>query len=136
MKWTVRTKEGELVYESFGEVEKAWLLGLVEPDDELLEEGKTKWRRAGSIPLLVQARRTGEQAWGGAWFLWILTGIMLASSALWLARGGLYGAAVALGIFTMAVMAYGTWRAAKRARPHGDVTSSRPPSPAPPPPPS
>lgn len=83
MKFRVRSKDGgELEYESFGQVEQAWLLGFVEPDDELLEEGKTKWRKASSFPLLVQARRSGDQVWMGSWFLWIVLGVAGATAAL------------------------------------------------------
>lgn len=83
MKFRVRSKDGgELEYESFGQVEQAWLMGFVEPDDELLEEGKTKWRKASSFPLLVQARRSGDQVWMGSWFLWIILGVAGATYAL------------------------------------------------------
>ena len=138
MKFRVRTPEGELEYQSFGEVERAWLMGLVGPDDELLEDGKTTWRKASSFPLLVQARRTGEQAWGGSWFLWALIGIVLGSAALWLLKLGewLYGGL--LGLMTAMVMIHVSVRAARRSRPHGDLTSSRqrPTSPGRPQPPS
>ncbi len=130
MKFRVRTPEGELEYQSFGEVEQAWLMGLVGPEDELLEDGKTTWRKASSFPLLVQARRTGEQAWGGSWFLWTVIGILLGSAALWLIKAGEYLYGGTLGIATAMVMIHVTVRASARSRPHGLVTSSRPTSPA------
>lgn len=125
MKFKVRTPEGELDFQSFGEVEKAWLMGLVGPDDELLEDGKQNWRKASSYPLLVQARRTGEQAWGGSWFLWTVIGILLASGTGWLIKMGENLYAGVLGLMTAMVMIHVTVRAAKRSRPHGDLTSSR-----------
>ncbi len=129
MKFRVRTQEGELEFQSFGEVERAWLMGLVGPDDELLEDGKTTWRKASSFPHLVNARRTGEQAWGGSWFLWTVIGILLASATLWLIKAGehLYGGL--LGLMTAMVMIHVTVRATKRAKPYGNITSQRPPSP-------
>jgi hypothetical protein len=130
MKFKVRTPEGELQFQSFGEVERAWLMGLVGPDDELLEDGKTSWRKASSFPLLVHARRTGEQAWGGTWFLWTVIGILLGSAALWLIKEGQYLYGGTLGVMTAMVMVHVTVRAAQRSRPHGNVTSSRPTSPA------
>lgn len=130
MKFKVRTPEGELQFQSFGEVERAWLMGLVGPEDELLEDGKTTWRKANTFPLLVQAQRTGDQAWGGSWFLWTVIGIMLASSALWLIRDGYYLYGGLLGIMTAMVMTHVTIKASKRSKPHGDVTSSRPPPPS------
>lgn len=130
MKFKVRTPEGELQFQSFGEVERAWLMGLVGPDDELLEDGKTMWRKASSFPHLVNARRTGDQAWGGSWFLWTVIGVLLASATLWLIEAGehLYGGL--LGLMTAMVLIHVSVRAAKRSKPHGNVaaTSSRPSS--------
>ena len=126
MKFKVRTPEGELEFQSFGEVERAWLMGLVGPEDELLEDGKTMWRKASSFPLLVNARRTGEQAWGGSWFLWTVMGIMLGSCALWLIRDGYYLYGGLVGIAVAMVMTHVTVKASKRSKPHGEVTSSRP----------
>lgn len=84
MKFRVRPKDGtgELEYSSFGQVEQAWLLGLIEPDDELLEEGKTTWRKANSFPLLVRARRSGDQVWLGTWFAWVVLGVTFGTIAL------------------------------------------------------
>ena len=119
MKYTVRTKEGELQYGSFGEVERAWLMGLVEPDDELLEEGHTKWRRADSYPVLLRARRTGEQAWGGAWFLWAVFAILLGSLALYLLKQGQYLLGLGTAFAVVSVMFSVTRRAFRRAKPPG-----------------
>jgi hypothetical protein len=130
MKFTVRTPEGELTFGSFGEVEKAWLLGLVGPDDELLEEGNSKWRKASTFPHLVNARRTGDQAWGGAWFLWTVIGILMGSGALWELKAGIAALShgdltpelvigAVLGLITALVMIRVTVRAHKNSRPHG-----------------
>jgi hypothetical protein len=130
MKFVVRTQDGELTFGSFGEVEKAWLMGLVGPDDELLEEGKTKWRKASSFPHLVNARRTGEQAWGGAWFLWTVIGILMGSGSLYELKVGIAALAhgeftmdltfgALLGLITAYVMIRVTMRAHKKSRPHG-----------------
>jgi hypothetical protein len=129
LKYKVKTQDGELEFQSFGEVERAWLMGLVGPDDELLEDGKTMWRKASSFPHLVNARRTGDQAWGGSWFLWTVIGVTLGSSALWLLKAGEYLYGGLLGLMTAMVMIHVTVRAAQRSKPHGNVTSSRPPSP-------
>jgi hypothetical protein len=142
MRYQVRTQEGELTFQSFGEVEQAWLMGLVGPDDELLEEGKTLWRKASSFPLLVQARRTGEQAWGGSWFLWAVIGILAGSGALWLIHEGIKElqasgnpsqliAGGLLALATASLMFHVVTKAHQRSRPHGVVTSSRLPSPSP-----
>lgn len=121
MKFRVKTPEGELEFQSFGEVERAWLMGLVGPDDELLEAGQTKWRKARTFPLLVNARRTGEQAWGGSWFLWVILGVLFGSATLWLLEAGLWVYAGPLGFLTAGVMIHVTILASRRSKPHGNV---------------
>jgi hypothetical protein len=54
MPYRVRTEDGELIYPTIAELSKAWHLGMVDPEDEVLEEGKEKWRKAGTLPFLVQ----------------------------------------------------------------------------------
>lgn len=56
MRYRVRTPDGELDYPSMGEVEAAYLQGLVGPEDEVLEEGHSVWRKAASLPTLARAR--------------------------------------------------------------------------------
>ena len=52
MKYTVRSPDGELTFHSFREMEKAYWDGLVDPDDEVQEEGASLWRKAGSFAVL------------------------------------------------------------------------------------
>ncbi len=117
MRYTVRTPEGELTFKSFGEVERAWLQGLVEPDDEIQEEGSSKWRKASSLPLLVQARRHGDAVWGGTQPAWIVVAIVLASAALYLIAKGRtwYGLTLAFGLALLLTRV--TYKAFKRSRP-------------------
>lgn len=122
MKYRVRTKEGELEYPSFAVVEQMWLMGLIEPEDEILEEGKTVWRKAGALPLLAQARRSGEKVWAGTWFIWTMIGVIGGSVALWLLNDPSWekkiaGAVVA--VIDVIVMIQITMKAQKRSRPHG-----------------
>jgi hypothetical protein len=122
VKYKVRSKGGELEFSSFGEVERFWLMGLIEPDDEVLEEGKTVWRKAGTIPLLANARRTGEQAWGGAWALFALIGILGGSIALYLLRGDTMEQQIAGGLValvTAAITIQINLKAFRRSKPHG-----------------
>ena len=58
MRYRVRTPEGELDYESLLHVEQAYIAGLVAPEDEVLEEGGTLWRKAASLPNLARAKRS------------------------------------------------------------------------------
>lgn len=117
MKFTVRTPDGELTYSSFGAVEQAWLNGLVGPDDELLEEGHTKWRKASTFPLLMKARRHGDAVWGGAQQAYLIMVIVLASITLYmLVHGSWFGV---LPLFVLAIMMMRiTWNAHKRTKPH------------------
>ncbi|MFT3842696.1 MAG: hypothetical protein QM723_37245 [Myxococcaceae bacterium] len=55
--YRVKTADGELTYGSLEEVKTAYVLGLIEADDEVLKEGETLWRKAGGIPLLVTAAK-------------------------------------------------------------------------------
>jgi hypothetical protein len=117
VRYTVRTPEGELTYNSFGEVERAWLNGLVDGDDEIREEGASKWRKASSFKVLAQARRRGDAVWGGTQSAWIVIAIILASAALYsIARGHLwYGLAIAVALALLLTKV--TYKAFKRSRP-------------------
>lgn len=119
MKFTVRTKDGQLDYESFGQVEQAWLMGLIEPADEILEQGKTVWRRADSFPLLVQARRHGDDVWNGAWFLWALIGVAGATIALVLFKERLWLPGLMVAFADAVLLTNVTIKAQQRRKPHG-----------------
>jgi hypothetical protein len=118
MKYTVRSKDGELTYASFGAVEHAWLAGLVDPEDELLEEGTTKWRRADSFPLLVRARRQGNQVWGGSQAAWIIIGVTFGSASLYLLVKGNYLIGGVIAIIVTTLLFKVTYSASKRTKPH------------------
>lgn len=122
MRYRVRTRDGgELDYASFGQVEQAWLLGLIDPDDEVLEEGKSRWRKASSIPLLVSARRSSEQVWQGTWFGWVLLWIAGATVAIVLISQKrldyvMAGAVLAFAIASLMIRV--TVKAWERRKPH------------------
>jgi|CXWL01.1.fsa_nt_gi hypothetical protein len=117
MKYTVKTPDGELTYSSFGAVEHAWLNGLVGPEDDILEEGHTQWRKASSYPLLMQARRHGDAVWGGTQHAYLLAVVVLGSVALYLLVKGHW-----IGIPALFVLAFMmtriTWNAYKKTKPH------------------
>ena len=56
MRYRVRTPEGELGYPSQEDLVRAYSQGLVGPEDEVLEQGHTTWRKAASLPVLVRAQ--------------------------------------------------------------------------------
>ncbi len=117
MRYIVRTPEGELTFNSFGEVERAWLQGLVEPDDEIREEGATKWRKASTLPLLVQARRRGDALWGGTQSAWIIIAIVFASAALYFIAKGRTWFGLMIAFVLALLLTRVTYRAFKRSRP-------------------
>jgi hypothetical protein len=118
MRYRVRNAEGEIEFQSFGQLEQAWLMGLVEPSDEVLEEGKSLWRRADTIPLLARARRHGDGVWGGAWFLWTLIGVFGGTAALWLFHQKNYVTALLISFFVAGLMIKVTVDAQRRRNPH------------------
>ena len=118
MKYTVRSKEGELVYDSFGQIEQAWLSGLVEPEDEILEAGTTKWRKANSFPVLMRARRSGNQVWGGSQMAWMVLSICFLSWAFYLIAHGNYPLGLLIAFVTSSLLIRVTYKAFKRTKPH------------------
>ncbi len=89
MRYRVRTPEGELEYESILHVEQAYVSGLVDPEDEVLEEGGTLWRKASTLPVLARARRpAGSKSSNRKQFLTILLAVVLGVFALLLVVSG------------------------------------------------
>jgi len=84
MRYRVRTPEGELEYPSLRDVEQAYAQGLVDPQDEVLEEGGTLWRKAESLPALVRARRTSSSTAGRGQRLTVAASVGLGLVALYL----------------------------------------------------
>jgi hypothetical protein len=117
MRYTVRTQEGELTFNSFGEVERAFLQGLVDPEDEIREEGASTWRKASSIPLLVQARRRGDAVWGGTQAAWIMIAVIFGSIALYMIAKGRIALGLGLAVILSLLLTRVTYRAFKRTRP-------------------
>ncbi len=95
-RYTVRSKEGQLSFESFLDVEKAYLQGLVDADDEVLEEGKETWRKAGSIPLLQQAATAARQRGSNTVLYWVVAATLLAAGALFCLIAGYHIVALCL----------------------------------------
>jgi hypothetical protein len=62
MRYTVRNTYGELVMPSRQELQRAFELGLVDAEDEVLEEGSQEWRKAGTMAGLRE--RTSRAAPG------------------------------------------------------------------------
>jgi hypothetical protein len=86
MPYHVRTADGELAFPSLADVERAYSLGLVGPEDEVREDGAQAWRKAGSLPVLARSRAAARPAAGrrAAQHLPILVAVALSLLALWL----------------------------------------------------
>jgi hypothetical protein len=84
MRYRVRTPDGELEYPSLRDVEQAYVQGLVDPQDEVLEEGSTLWRKAESLPSLVRARRTSSNTAGREQTLTVVVAVLLCVAAFYL----------------------------------------------------
>ncbi|MBZ4333820.1 hypothetical protein [Corallococcus sp. AS-1-12] len=57
MAYRVRTPDGELMFPTLGDIERAYVQGLVDPDDEVREDGAETWRKASSLPVLARAKK-------------------------------------------------------------------------------
>jgi hypothetical protein len=84
MRYRVRTPDGELEYPSLRDVEQAYVQGLVDPQDEVLEEGGTLWRKAETLPSLVRARRTSSSTAVREQTLTVVVAVVLCVAALYL----------------------------------------------------
>jgi Flp pilus assembly protein TadB len=104
MRYRVRTPEGELEYESILHVEQAYVAGLVDPEDEVIEEGGTLWRKASTFPNLARARRpTRSKSNNRTQSLIILVAVVLGVFSLLLVWSGqgLLAFLAALGVISL-----------------------------------
>ena len=112
MPYKVRTREGELDYANIAELSQAWQLGLLDPEDEVLEEGKEKWRKAGTLPFLVQFSPRKTPLLDAKIRMLVVSTLSLATVALyWLIKGrliagGLAGLGVAMLSMALARVAW------------------------------
>ena len=121
MKYTVRSKDGELEYASFAQVEDAARLGFVEPDDELRREGETEWKKASAYPKLLNAKPTRQAWWSSSLFRWIALSLGGAGFAFWAIHRGntedrpdLYAAGITAAFLVVGVLFKVTADASRR----------------------
>ncbi|HYH98308.1 hypothetical protein [Hyalangium sp.] len=118
MRYRVRTPEGELDFESILHVEQAYIAGLVDPEDELLEEGGTLWRKAASIPSLARARRPNTPGtFGRAQGLTILAAVVLGVISFALLTRGSLVLGLVLAMVVVSVLTRVTYKAFRRPAP-------------------
>jgi hypothetical protein len=120
MRYRVRTPDGELGYSTLRDIEVAYAQGLVGPDDEVLEEGHTLWRKASSLPTLARAKPPAKGLSNRGQLLGVVIAVALGLCALALitsdssTRRGLgFVLALATGVVLMRV----TTKAFKRPGP-------------------
>ena len=123
MKYKVRSKDGELEYASFQQLEDAARLGFVDPEDELLREGETEWKKVSSQPALVKHERAGLAAWNTPLVRWIALSVAGAVFAFWAIHRGntedkpeLYAAGLTAAFLSVGVLFKVTADASKRRR--------------------
>ncbi len=115
MRYTVRTKEGSLTYGSMLEVEKAFVSGLVGPEDEVQEEGSTTWRKAGTMPLLVRAKKGTDIDLGRHG--WTLLVLALSVGALYMLFNGYWIGGLILVIPLSLILTRVTYKAFRVKKP-------------------
>ncbi|MFN0063139.1 MAG: hypothetical protein ACKVPX_11570 [Myxococcaceae bacterium] len=115
MKWRVRTPDGELEFQSFGQLERAYWDGLVDPHDDICEEGE-RWRKAGTHPHLAEHRRPVRTAERHAQIGAVSLAVGVGSVCLWALTNGRYAVGAISGALTVAVVWRITYRASQRRR--------------------
>jgi hypothetical protein len=110
MKYTVRSADGELTFRTFGELEHAYFAGLVDPEDEVQEEGTTRWRKASSFAALRRAPPLSSHEKQARAF-WLFLGVALGSVGLWGLETRRYGVLLTAAVLLTAVL----WRMSTRA---------------------
>ena len=106
MKYTVKNQDGELTYGSLEEVKMAYVLGLVDEEDQVLEEGASLWRPAGAIPLLVTARKVNTaRGQSNALRGWVIGALVLSFFAFYFLVKGVWvwGGLATFGVVSMLV---------------------------------
>ncbi len=119
MKYTVKNRDGELTYGSLEEVKTAYVLGLIEAEDDVREEAATVWRKAGAIPLLITARKvTIDRVQSRVLLAWTAGAIVAAIVYFTLIIKGFFPGflAVLMGIPVAALLFKVTTLAAKRPK--------------------
>ncbi|MBN8231768.1 hypothetical protein JYK02_30065 [Corallococcus macrosporus] len=121
MAYRVRTPDGELMFPSLGDIERAYVQGLVDPDDEVREDGAEKWRKASSLPVLARAkpqaggttRRAQTLTVVGAVAVGLLALVLLFTGTSWNVR--IMG--IALALVVSGLLTRVTFKAYKRPPP-------------------
>ncbi|MGA9524561.1 MAG: hypothetical protein WBV82_24100 [Myxococcaceae bacterium] len=117
MGYRVRNQYGELQFGSFDALKDAYEKNLVEPDDEVLENGSSQWRKASSWPKLVAARhkRTSLLAGPARWYLIAVAVFLVGVGLVTALRSGIIGFGIVLAV-AMLMTGVFTWMGARAKR--------------------
>jgi Flp pilus assembly protein TadB len=114
--YTVRTEHGELKFESLLDLEKAWLNGLVEAEDEVVERGQSTGIKAGQMKLLKLASVEKHKTRTGHHNFFLLLSVGLAVLALFFLSLGKPILAALCAVAVAALLFQVTTRAFSRKR--------------------
>jgi len=114
-RYLVRAHGGELIYETLIHVEQAYLAGLVEPDDEISEEGSGVWRRAREMPQLANLKRM-ERSLAGAYVPGVVATVVVALASLGFLLAGHWIVALVLAFILSALLFRLTYKASQLKR--------------------
>ena len=96
MPWTVKNEDGALDFPTLADVERAYRMGLVEPDDLLQEHGREAWRRAGDHPALQTSAPQKRSGMSRPLLLGTLLAVALSLVALVLIARGQWALGLAM----------------------------------------
>ena len=106
MKYTVKNKDGTLTYRSLEEVKTAYVMGLVDADDDVLEDGQSNWRKAGAIPLLVTAHKVSAlRGHSNALRAWVIGALVLGFFAFYflVKESWIWGGLLSFGVVALLI---------------------------------
>jgi hypothetical protein len=98
--YRVRSKHGEIRLKTTAELKDAWDRHLIDPEDEVQEDGSTEWRKASAVPALASSvkQRTSLLDSPARWYLWALVVAIVGAGLLFIiVRFGVIGFVVAFG---------------------------------------
>jgi Flp pilus assembly protein TadB len=116
MAYRVRNEDGELRFQTFEDLRQAYVQQLVGAEDEVLEDGSSTWRKAGSLPKLVQALRARPTAIEreGRWYLLAL--VLLSAGVYFIAFGWNIVSFAVVAAIVSAFLLWTTFASARRRR--------------------
>jgi len=115
MGYRVKSPDGELVFASLYDIERAYAHGLVDDDDEVLEDGSAVWRKASTLAALRHTRP--QKSRGHARTLAVLFAVAGGSCALVLLVQGRWLPALGAALLSSLVASRVTYRAFKQKKP-------------------